>query len=293
MRNFVDTAARRIRSWIERRQRRSQSVIGAAPTDLAPATPAVDPRFENKVEELHAVLTLRVHDLYAETWRLRDAVDARLGALEQRLEESASRYETSMLEVEASANQVKETCRNLADTLDRQYATAETAVESLREAHDRRLRHLEQSHRAELAALEREHDAALRARADARRNLAERIQALAETASLEISNVIELNSNGTETLTPIERLMEKLQPRRRVRQLEEALLRFEREVAELARTASVESDPADRDVLIGTSLESALPPSAGRNGNGHGNGNGNGNGHSHELHFGVRGLARS
>jgi hypothetical protein len=258
---------------------------------------------DQRMESIHQSFQSRIGELYAETWRLREAVDSRLGLLERQLEEHATRLDACLLEVQAAAGQVRDSCRGLAETFDAQFDSAERSIQALRDAQERRLRQVEESHRSVLAALRRDHQRELDSVRGERCRVDDRLRLLAEEALLSVAEPDARfgSPRGASILRAQWKTLSRALQGSRARELEDTLRSFAARLEELSResgtsAAERESAPWAKELvpewLSPTAAVTAHgPPNGSWNGSSNGNGNGNGNGHAKGAHRAVNGSA--
>ena len=245
-------------------------------------TQQIERRFEEKLGAVHASMKEKLDDLYSETWRLRDALDSRLGSVEQRLGETVARVEASVLEFQDAFTNVKETCGSLSEVFDRQFVSAEKSLRSLRDSYERRLQQLESRQDSRLSLLKREHRQALEASSDAQRYVLDRVRALAGQMLQELERTEPAGSlkglRGFFLRTKFQEWLKSLKSER-AKQLESALRMFAQRLGELGQ---MERGPAlDSHSSIPVSPGCAEPALA--------NSKVNGNGH-HSLKLDLGGL---
>lgn len=220
---------------------------------------------------LRLSLKERLDDLYGETWRLRDTIDSRLGAIEKKMEATSSRLEIAIEELGATTTQLQSTCQALTLAMQEQLRSSTSAAELLREAHERRLRQLEENQRAQIATLERKHRDALRSQADSQSYVLGRVRAVAEQmdAELESRTPSPFDSIHETFITSALKKFKKRLQDGRVEELEEAVRAFAKRLAELGQTEELLTPTHEAPIPIITSYgQPAVPGSAKGNGNG-------------------------
>lgn len=226
---------------------------------------------ETRLTALQASFKERLDDLYGETWRLRDTIDARLGIIDKKVETTASRLELALAELETAASELHCTSQALTTAIQEQLKSGAGSLESVKAAHERRMHQLEESQRTQIGALERKHREALRAQNDSHSYVLGRVRALAEqmAAELEERAPSPFDSVHQSFLKAVFHKLKRKLRDGRLEELEDAVRGFARRLAELGQTEDLLAPKVEPTIPITTSYgQPAVPGSARGNGNG-------------------------
>jgi hypothetical protein len=165
----VEREITRARERIEAEQGRLQQEVASALKTLS--------EFAARAE---ITLLGRVEELGSEVARLREAMDQKLAAADERDRRIEGRVEEHAIELTGKAAELGADVRRLAEVFDRQLSSSERALESLREASERRVAELREGHRRQLASLERSRDEVLRVAQRSREQLLDKVEEVAD-----------------------------------------------------------------------------------------------------------------